>query len=143
MLILGGYRCGSGKWLSRGFARVGRSAPRKRPPNPKPHHKKGPKRPHKHKDPTRHDFSFPPCIGPWNQTVRSLCLYSTIPYSTSPYYNLLCYYIPYYIPYILGSAPSSLALKFVFAVQAKRKGSRVWHGDAACEPGSTLLVRGL
>ena len=33
----------------------------------------GPKRPHKHKDPMHHDFSYPPHIGPWNQDVRSLC----------------------------------------------------------------------
>ena len=34
----------------------------------------GPKRPYKHKDPTNHDFWYPPCIGPWNQNIRSLCL---------------------------------------------------------------------
>ena len=32
------------------------------------------KRPHKHKDRTDHAFWYPPCIGPWNQHVRSLCL---------------------------------------------------------------------
>ena len=33
----------------------------------------GPKRPHKHKNPTNHVFQYPPCIGPWNQDVRSSC----------------------------------------------------------------------
>ena len=32
------------------------------------------KGPHKHKDPTNHDFWYPPSSGPWNQNVRSLCL---------------------------------------------------------------------
>ena len=30
-----------------------------------------PKRPHKHKDPTNHDFWYPPYLGPWNQNVSS------------------------------------------------------------------------
>ena len=34
----------------------------------------GPQRPHEHKDPTSHDFWYPPSLGPWNQNVRSLCL---------------------------------------------------------------------
>ena len=33
----------------------------------------GPKRPHKHKDPTNHAFWYPPDAGSWNQNVRSLC----------------------------------------------------------------------
>ena len=32
------------------------------------------KSPHKHQDPTNHDFWNPPHIGPWKQNVRSLCL---------------------------------------------------------------------
>ena len=30
--------------------------------------------PHKHKDPRKHDFWYPPSIGPWSQNLRSLCL---------------------------------------------------------------------
>ena len=33
----------------------------------------GSKRPHKHKDPPKHDVGYIPHIGPWNQDVRSLC----------------------------------------------------------------------
>ena len=32
------------------------------------------KRPHKHKDPTKHDFWYPPSIGRWSQNLRCLCL---------------------------------------------------------------------
>ena len=35
----------------------------------------GPKRPHKHKELRSHDLWYPPCTGPWNQTVTSLCFY--------------------------------------------------------------------
>ena len=31
-------------------------------------------RPHKHNDPIKHEFWYPPCVGPWNQNVRSFCL---------------------------------------------------------------------
>ena len=34
---------------------------------------KRPKRPHKHQDPSEHDFWYPPYIGAWNQNVRSSC----------------------------------------------------------------------
>ena len=34
----------------------------------------GPKRPHKHKDPTKHDCLVSPHFGPWNRDLRSLCL---------------------------------------------------------------------
>ena len=44
-----------------------------------------PKRPHKHKDPTNHNFWHPPYTGPWNQNVRSLCLGGfSSPYSSKP-----------------------------------------------------------
>ena len=35
---------------------------------------RGVEKPHKHKDPTKHDFWSALCIGPLNQDVRSLCL---------------------------------------------------------------------
>ena len=35
---------------------------------------KVPRRSHKHKGPTNHDFWFPPDTGPFEQNVRSLCL---------------------------------------------------------------------
>ena len=31
-------------------------------------------RPHKHQDPTKHDFWYPPYLEPWNQHLRSSCL---------------------------------------------------------------------
>ena len=34
----------------------------------------GPRKPHKHKYATKHDFWYLPSIGPWNQIVRSFCL---------------------------------------------------------------------
>ena len=40
----------------------------------------GPKRPDKHEDPTQQYFWYPPCIGPWNQSVRSLCLCGLLGY---------------------------------------------------------------
>ena len=57
----------------------------------------GPKRPHKHKDATHHDFRFPACIGPWNQNVRSLC-YILLCHMIL-YYNILYNSIPCYIPF--------------------------------------------
>ena len=38
----------------------------------------GPRRPHKHKDPTTHSFWYLPYSGPWNQDVRSLCLHGLL-----------------------------------------------------------------
>ena len=45
----------------------------------------GPKKSQKHKDPTNHDFWYPPCIGPWDQTVRSLCLCGPL----GPWYKVM------------------------------------------------------
>ena len=63
--------------------------PTKTTPTIRKSHIQRPKRPHQHKDPTKHDFSYPPCIGPWNQNVRSL--YSNTMYYIPPaMYYIIC-----------------------------------------------------
>ena len=37
-------------------------------------HLSGPKRAHKHEDPTNHGFWYPSYAGRWTQNVRSFCL---------------------------------------------------------------------
>ena len=70
-----------------------------KPPSLKNCTTRAPNTPHKQKDPTKHGFWYPPCIGSWNQNARSLILYYTTIYFTILQY-ILYYDIPYHtIPY--------------------------------------------